>query len=653
MAFIATTTGTIGQVTLTDLGGKILLHPTTINLSEEFDEEEIVESESLNLAISQGYLTLTFKGEVITDPSTVFLGQSTFDSNQVDVLDIIGGTEGQGVSFNASGRLVPVDVGTGEFATLRLRRSSTIILPATFTPIIFDQVEIQNQISSLSIGGSSDVLINEDGLYLIQYEVYGSSANAFFESRLFLNGSISIPGSQGILETDPGEPSLLSRTVVSNFVNGDSIQLQLSGSNASVEPGLTLTAIKLQARGATGPQGEQGVGSGSGFRWRGTWNSSIDYVIDDVVLYAINNSVYICTQNTTPGQGQFQQPTNTSFWDPFLPQPTASADTNEYLNIYKTGVQSITSTNWVDITFDNQRKITSGLSHTLNSQNITFNTDGTYFIKYFITTDNSNGTRRETEVRLLQDSGAGFNEVPGSRGTIYNRNNVQGSTTATVSVLIDVNVGDIFKVQALANSGTTNITTVPNACGFIALKAVGQKGDQGIPGIGSTIVVTDDGSNVGGGSFNVLNFIGGPPLVDQNNGTVDITLPDTPIYGSEYFYDENDVTRNITSTAFTNAQLFSPSLQGGTYKVEWTYCWRFSQGSNDIETEFRINGTNAFPSSHRQEPQDTGTNQRYWTSVTKDIILSSGVNDFQISTRSTNGSTAQIFYSNIRITRVA
>jgi len=60
-----TTTGTAGSITLTDLGKRVITHPTTdLNLLEEFTVNELVQSQDLKDALSSGYITLTDWNEV-------------------------------------------------------------------------------------------------------------------------------------------------------------------------------------------------------------------------------------------------------------------------------------------------------------------------------------------------------------------------------------------------------------------------------------------------------------------------------------------------------------------------------------------------------------------------------------------------------------
>ncbi len=61
-------------------------------------------------------------------------------------------------------------------------------------------------------------------------------------------------------------------------------------------------------QGEQGPQGEKGDKGDKGLNWKGAWNSSTEYAVDDAVEH--NGSSYICIQaNTT------QEPPNATYWE--------------------------------------------------------------------------------------------------------------------------------------------------------------------------------------------------------------------------------------------------------------------------------------------------------------------------------------------------
>lgn len=59
MAFIITTTGTQNEIILNDLGGRVLIHPiTSYDLEEEYNIKELRNSDDLQQAITNGYITV-------------------------------------------------------------------------------------------------------------------------------------------------------------------------------------------------------------------------------------------------------------------------------------------------------------------------------------------------------------------------------------------------------------------------------------------------------------------------------------------------------------------------------------------------------------------------------------------------------------------
>jgi hypothetical protein len=121
------------------------------------------------------------------------------------------------------------------------------------------------------------------------------------------------------------------------------------GSTGSLLTGSTTGAVQLIAGpagppGPQGPQGSSGVGT-AGVNWRGTWNSSNTYSVNDLVAYADTGSAtatYICVQ-TANGI----DPTNTSYWNLVAAAgatgATGSGGTYAFANTTLTGDTSTTT----------------------------------------------------------------------------------------------------------------------------------------------------------------------------------------------------------------------------------------------------------------------------------------------------------------------
>ena len=68
-----TTTGVTPSVILSDLGYRVITHPTiNYNLGSEFTYNELTESGDFNNSLSQGYLTASYNGSIITS-ATAFV----------------------------------------------------------------------------------------------------------------------------------------------------------------------------------------------------------------------------------------------------------------------------------------------------------------------------------------------------------------------------------------------------------------------------------------------------------------------------------------------------------------------------------------------------------------------------------------------------
>ena len=67
MAFIVTTTGTTSTVTFDDLGARTISHPTTIDLQQEYDIEELFNSDSIQSAITAGHITVSHNSQSVTN----------------------------------------------------------------------------------------------------------------------------------------------------------------------------------------------------------------------------------------------------------------------------------------------------------------------------------------------------------------------------------------------------------------------------------------------------------------------------------------------------------------------------------------------------------------------------------------------------------
>lgn len=134
----------------------------------------------------------------------------------------------------------------------------------------------------------------------------------------------------------------------------------------------------------------------------------------------------------------------------------------------------------------------------------------------------------------------------------------------------------------------------------------------------------------------------------------------TGVFGSQYFYAENDSISTMTSTTFQQKlRLTTPSIPAGTYRIGWSYQWNHDSTNNGFEGRVQIDDSTEIQ-YHQQEPQDsagtfgsTGTDQKHTSSGFKNVVLSSGVHFVDVDFRTNAaGVESSIWNTRIEIWRV-
>jgi hypothetical protein len=124
------------------------------------------------------------------------------------------------------------------------------------------------------------------------------------------------------------------------------------------------------------------------------------------------------------------------------------------------------------------------------------------------------------------------------------------------------------------------------------------------------------------------------------------------IFGTEFQQVESLADSSTTSTAFqTKLTLTTVSIPAGTYRIGWSYDWRYSTTVANFQARIVENGTVRF--LHVQEPQDGAITQRQPASGFLYLILPSGVNTIEIQYSSAGGLTATIRNARLELWRVA
>jgi hypothetical protein len=146
-------------------------------------------------------------------------------------------------------------------------------------------------------------------------------------------------------------------------------------------------------------------------------------------------------------------------------------DSIKYFNIYSSGSQILTDS-YQDLLFDTDRRIDDFYDHNLiNQEIITINQPANYFIYFRCTTFAESGNNRSSSsVRMVLDSGAGFNEVEGSKSYMFNRDNDQGFNTCCFSMVKNFAANDVIKLQVKRDSGTSTLRTLQNATEIMIIR---------------------------------------------------------------------------------------------------------------------------------------------------------------------------------------
>ncbi|RLA69251.1 MAG: hypothetical protein DRG30_10390, partial [Epsilonproteobacteria bacterium] len=201
---------------------------------------------------------------------------------------------------------------------------------------------------------------------------------------------------------------------------------------------------------------------------------------DETANYSTNNIInwagkqFIANTNITGIQeGDLtQNPTLSSDWD--------ELEASIY-SVYPSTTQTFTNTR-VDVTFDTVR-FTSP-SFTIASNEITFNSSGTFMLNLTISVDNIDNNRATAYSFVQIDTGSGYADIPSLSIYNYSRSTSDGSDTSSITIPYTFNTGDKLKVQIISNS-TVQLATRIAGCNIslFPIKAVsGPKGDLGAVG---------------------------------------------------------------------------------------------------------------------------------------------------------------------------
>lgn len=162
---------------------------------------------------------------------------------------------------------------------------------------------------------------------------------------------------------------------------------------------------------------------------------------------------------------------------------------------------------------------------------------------------------------------------------------------------------------------------------------------SGVSAVIGSVAILNDGSNA-----NTWSKIGA--------GDTDWSIH-TQIFGTEFQWDESTGESSTNSLSYVRKlRLTTTSLPAGEYRIGWSYNWSHNSTISDFEARVFLNDSITIE-DHRQEPKDSGTDQRYQNGGFS-IRTLSGINTIDIDWRTDNaGNTAFIRETRLEIWRIS
>jgi hypothetical protein len=161
----------------------------------------------------------------------------------------------------------------------------------------------------------------------------------------------------------------------------------------------------------------------------------------------------------------------------------------------------------------------------------------------------------------------------------------------------------------------------------------------------------------------VSNIVSGVSSVNGQSGAVVLTTTNIA-EGTRLYFTNARVAAYLDRKIITKETLQNNSSESwatyltgaftlafsAMYEVTVAYAWYLSSTSNDFEARLLVDGVNV--SEHRQEPQDSGDDQRYQNQMIEFTTLAAGAHTFQLQFRVDNdNSTASIVRGRIAVER--
>lgn len=293
---------------------------------------------------------------------------------------------------------------------------------------------------------------------------------------------------------------------------------------------------------------------------------------------------------------------------------------------------------WTNVPLGDVRQQTP--QFTALTDGVQIDEDGLYLIMGRVTTNITSGTSRTDSRGRLTLNGS---EVGGTQVALYNRTANYGENTGSFMAALNLVAGDVLRIQALRDDGSSTLKLLGDGSGIMIFQNKGPKGDQGVPGSGSTIAIRDGGVDVTNTPHSAINVGEGLSVEDAGGGQADIAA----IFGSDFAYAEDAGEATTTSTNWQTRLTLTKVVAGGTYHLEWYGEWNFNSISQDFRSRVLADGQPV--AEMREEPQDSGSEQYSHFDGHAIVTLAAGSRDMVLQFASSSSSRTAKF-RNVRLT---
>lgn len=581
MIYKINTTGTVSEVVLHDMGARTITHPTVnLDLGLEYTDDELIDSNDLVDAITNGWLTITEKSGALATEEYV-------DSE----ISTISGSLSSMISTSTA------------LATLQLSRTSTTYAVQTsWTEITFDETSYENEPDIIEHDdvNTDRILIKADGTYSFTYGtvVEAQSTTTSTYARLYKNNTTEVPASDSQIRSYNGERHELSGSVTRDLLAGDYIVLQLyRSSDGPVNVvDASFNAIKLDGvKGEKGDAGEPGDTGASG-------------------LITISGSAYFDAYDSSGGL------TLTTSWQD-VPFDVVRKNSGEFSLTSDTEL-TIPFTSTYHLTVRVSTNITSGTNRSDSKIRLVKDTGSGYievpgsiaFI-YNRMLDKGTGTANITilddfadgdkiKVQVARDSGSDTIETlaNGSSLSLHIPGGMPGKDGADglPGTGATVNLQDEGTIIPNAPHSTLNFT----GAGVNVTDGGSGVATINVPG---GIIIQDESTNITNTPHTTINFTGdNVSAYDLGGGVAGVWVQPTT-FGTWYGWsgDETETSTNSTSP-IQKARLSLTGITAGNYRIGWYYEWRRNSTSNDYMARVQIDDTTTIM-EHSEESQDTNS----------------------------------------------